>query len=204
MTLKFARSIFILSLIAILAVTVLPARNVRALSNDSADVVLPRMDSFVAQIKDGEADELRGIYVPEILAAHIVQQPSGMEAFVSPVENVATQFRLASKVGSTGLLAHNYLAGKNFAMLKEGQEFFLIYGDGKVSAFTVSEILQYQALEPYSTSGSFVDLENDDLLTTAELFTKIYSRPGQVVLQTCIEANGNQSWGRLFVIAEPS
>jgi len=190
-------------LIAVLCGTVLPTRNVHALNNYPDDVALLAMDIFIEQIKNGEAGELGGIYIPEILAARVVQQPSGMDAFISPWENVMTQFGMAAKFGSTGLLAHNYLAGRNFARLTEGQKFFLVYGDGQTSMFRVSEILRFQALEPYSTSSAFVDLKNDSTLTTTELFMKVYGRPGQVVLQTCIEADGNASWGRLFVIAEP-
>jgi hypothetical protein len=88
-------------------------------------------------------------------------------------------------------------------MLLEGQKFFLVYGDGQVASFRVSEILRFQALQPYSSESNFVDLQNDASLTTTELFKKVYGRPGQAVLQTCIEADGIASWGRLFVIAEP-
>jgi hypothetical protein len=181
----------------------IPTREVRALNLDRGDVAVPAIDTFVEQLRNGQAGELRGIYIPGIIAASIVQQPSGMDAFISPWENVVTQFGMASKVGSTGLLAHNYLAGRYFAMLQEGQKFFLVYGDGQISSFRVSEILQFQALQPHSTESTFVDLQNESSLTTAELFMKVYGRPGQVVLQTCIEADGNASWGRLFVIAEP-
>ena len=110
------------------------------------DAVLQEMNSFVDEIKNGQPGELRGIYVPEIIAARAVEQPSGMDAFISPWENVVTQFGMASKVGSTGLLAHNFLAGKNFAMLREGQKFFLVDGDGRISHFRVSQILRFQAL----------------------------------------------------------
>jgi hypothetical protein len=181
----------------------IPTREVRALNLDLNDVGLPVLDTFVEQLRNGQAGELRGIYLPGITAASVVQQPSGMDAFISPWEDVVTQFRMASKVGSTGLLAHNYLAGKYFSTLKEGQKFFLVYGDGQISGFRVSEILRFQALQPTSTSSNFVDLQNENTLTTMELFMKAYGRPGQVVLQTCIEADGNASWGRLFVIAEP-
>jgi len=182
---------------------VIPTREARALNLDPGDVVVPVLESFIEQIRNGQAGELRGIYIPGIIAASIVQQPSGMDAFISPWGNVVTQFGMASKVGSTGLLAHNYLAGRNFAMMLEGQKFFLVYGDGQISSFRVSEILRFQALQPYSTESTFSDLQNEVSLTTAELFMKVYSRPGQVVLQTCIEADGIASLGRLFVIAEP-
>jgi hypothetical protein len=98
-------------------------------------------------------------------------------------QNTITQFGLASQAGSTGLLAHNYLAGESFFLLRENQKFYLIYGDGQVSGFVVTEILRYKALEPASTSSRFVALENNDTLLASELFSKVYDRDGEVVLQ---------------------
>ena len=203
MALKSNRSILIIGFIVILCSTIFPTVNVRALTDPSATVDFPGLDVFIKGIKNGQADQLRGLYIPNILAARIVQQPTGMYGFVSTSQNVLTQFGLASKYGSTGLLAHNDLAGQSFAYLHEGQEFRLVYGDGRTTTFVVSKVLQYQAMQPNSTSSSFVDLENDSIVSTAELFTTIYDRPGQVVLQTCINAQDNPTWGRLFIIAEP-
>jgi hypothetical protein len=203
LALKCIRSILIISCIIILGSTIIPTVNVQALTDPFDTVDLPGLDVFIKGIKNGQADQLRGLYIPNILAARVVQQPTGMYGFVSNSQNVLTQFGLASKFGSTGLLAHNDLAGQSFAYLHEGQEFRLVYGDGRTTTFVVSKVLQYQALQPNSTSSSFVDLENDSILSTAELFTTIYDRPGQVVLQTCINAQDNPTWGRLFIIAEP-
>ena len=185
----------IFSFILILCIIAIPTGEVRALTD---------LDLFVEQVKNGQAEELRGIYIPGILEAPVIQQPSGRADFVSPWENVVTQFSLASKVGSTGLLAHNYLAGQNFSLLEEGQEIYLIYGDGHIAAFVVTEILNYQAVEPNSTSSTFVDLENGSTLTHKELFQKVYDRPGQVILQTCISMNDSASGGRLFIVAKPT
>lgn len=203
MALKFIRSIPVLSLIFILFTALIPMRSVQALNDQLTGASLLLLDEFVSQVRNGQAGELRGIYIPEILAARIVQQPAKNYEFVSPRQNIVTEFGLASQVGSIGLLAHNYLAGESFFLLKEAQNFYLIYGDGQISVFVVTEILRYKALEPTSISSKFVGLENDDLLTAPELFSKVYDREGGVVLQTCIEANGNPLWGRLFVIAEP-
>jgi hypothetical protein len=133
----------------------------------------------------------------------VVQQPAGDNDFVSPRQNVLTQFDLASQFGSTGLLAHNYLAGESLALLQRDQIFYLVYGDGRVAVFAIREILRYQALEPESSYSRFVDLENNNTLSTAELFTRVYNSPGKVILQTCIARQDNLSWGRLFIIAEP-
>jgi hypothetical protein len=116
---------------------------------------------------------------------------------------VLTQFGLASAFGSVGLLAHNYLAGENVVLLAQDQEFFLVYGDGRTAGYVVTGVRRFQALEPDSTSGRFVDLESGDVLSAAEMFLEAYARPGQVVLQTCIEKEDQLNWGRLFVIAAP-
>ena len=181
-----------------------PAVNVQALTNPFEQEGLPSQDDFIRQVSNGQAGELRGIYIPGILAAPVVQQPSGMGDFVSPWQNIVTQFSLASRLGSTGLLAHNYLAGEAFGLLQEGQEFALINGNGSISTFTVTEILRYQAVKSESTFTRFLDLESGTTIASADLFTRVYSRPGQVIFQTCIQAEGDLSWGRLFVIASPS
>ena len=204
MALKLIRSCLLISSIILLCSTSIPAGNVHALTTDSNDVDQSLLTTFARLVQNGHADQLRGLYIPELLSAPVVQQPAGVDGFISPWQNVVTQFGFASKLGSTGLLAHNDLAGKSFALLHKGQEFYLIYGDGKIAAFVVSEILQYQALEPSSPSSSFTDLGNNKILTSSELFTKIYAHPGRVVLQTCISAENSPTWGRLFVIAEPA
>jgi len=203
MALKSIRSILILSFIVILFSTLIPTGDVQALSGRVRARRMPLLDTFISQVENGQAEELRGVYIPEILAARVVQQPTENNEFVSPRQNILTQFGLASRFGSTGLLAHNELAGESISQLQEGQRFYLIYGNGQISAFVITEILHYQALEPTSTSSNFVDLENGGLLTASELFSRIYDRPGQVIFQTCISAEGNPAWGRLFVIAQP-
>jgi len=203
MVLKTHRSIFLASLIFILISTAIPNANVEALTTRPYIAPFPLLSVFVDQLKNGHSDELVGVYIPEILAARIIQQPSGENGFVSPRQDIVTQFSLASKFGSTGLLAHNYLAGESFSLLEKGQKFYLIFGDGQTAIFFVAEILRYQALEPTSPSSNFLDLNGGYLLTTSELFSKVYNRRGQVIFQTCIAAGDNHVWGRLFVIAKP-
>lgn len=181
----------------------IPSGNARALIESSGSSNTPSLATFTEQVINGQADELRGIYIPEILAALIVQQPDGNTGFISPWNNVLTQFSLAAKLESTGLIAHNNLAGKSFALLQPGQVIHLIYGDGHTSTFTVSDVLQYQALDPANPSSSFVNLKNQNMRSSAQLFTEVYNRPGMLIFQTCIEANQDSEWGRLFVIAKP-
>ncbi|HSM70040.1 MAG TPA: hypothetical protein VK851_00720 [Anaerolineales bacterium] len=196
------RSIQIILLLFILLLTSVPTDIVKARNIHHASS-LPPLKAFTDELRNGQADELRGIYIPEVLAASIVQQPSGRNGYVSNQKNTVTQFGLASDFKSTGLLAHNYLAGEGFASLEKGQEIYLIYGDGKILVVSITEILQYQALQPNSVTSDFLNLDGGHVLTAPELFTKVYNRPGQVILQTCIAREGNPSWGRLFVIAKP-
>jgi hypothetical protein len=204
MALRFDRTFFVFTLILMSLLLFVPSGRVHAMTDDFNGESLPGMDTFVSQIRNGQAGELRGIYIAGILAAPIVQQPRGMEEFVSPWQNIVTQFGLASNHGSIGLLAHNYLAGKSFSVLQPGQEIHLVYGDGQIATFIVSEILHYQALQPDSTSSTFINLDTRQSQSYASLFSSIYNRPGQVIFQTCISAADDLTWGRLFVIAEPA
>lgn len=164
---------------------------------------LPDFASFKVKIINGQADTLRGVYVAGVLAMPIVQQPAGNPVFVSATDNEITEFAMATQTGNVGLLAHNYLAGTSFSTLAPGHEVRLIYGDGRVEYFVVNRILSFQALEPYSPYSEFRDLDNDVTISAEELFRQVYRGERHVTFQTCIEANGNSSWGRLFVIAEP-
>ncbi len=184
---------FILSLLAVS----LPTGRAQALAD------FPSLEVFIGQVSNGKTGELRGVYIPGILAAPVVQQPDGMDDFVSPRQNVLTQFSLASRLGSTGLLAHNFLAGEVFSLLEEGQEIDLVQGDGSINRFIVTDILEYQAVKSGKTSGLFIDLKTHTSIGASSLFHQVYNRPGQVVFQTCIKAVGDLEWGRLFVIAQP-
>lgn len=170
---------------------------------NSSDTFLPEYKSFIETVQNGEKGVLRGVYVPGVLALPIVQQPVGYPGYVSPNNNEITQFRMASEVGNIGLLAHNYLSGTLFVNLKPGDEVRLVYGDGAVEYFVIEQILQYQALQPYSPTSDFRDLGTDVTISVEELFRLVYRGERHVTFQTCIEAYGNSSWGRLFIIAKP-
>ena len=110
---------------------------------------------------------------------------------------------MAAEVGNVGLLAHNHLAGKTFMDLSFGDEVRLVYGDGETEYFIVTEILRYQALQPYSPYSEFRDLETNQTITAVDLFRKVYRGDRHVTFQVCIEANGVDAWGRLFIVAQP-
>lgn len=172
-----------------------------AMGNNSAP--LPNFSDFSQVVRNGKADLLGGVYVPNVLALPVVQQPVENSGYVSNNDGQVTQFGMASQYGNVGLLAHNYLSGKVFSQLVVGQEVRLIYGDGKVEYFVIKEVLKYQALQPNSQWSSFRDLKDDTVLTAEQMFNRVYTGERHVTFQTCIYAEGISSWGRLFVVAVP-
>lgn len=171
---------------------------------DENPAALPALAEFVESVKDGSINTLRGIFVANVMAFPVVQQPSGYPGFVSATDSVTTQFKMASELGNIGLLAHNYLAGASFSRLKQGDIIILIYGNGHTQSFLVEDILHYQALTPLSPYSNFIELETQNFLTAEQLFNKVYRGDYRLTLQTCIENEGNLSWGRLFIIAKPT
>lgn len=177
--------------------------SVPALAKENGEAALPEFSAFVASVRNDQEGILRGVFVPGVLAFPIVQQPADSANFVSSIDGIITQFSMPAQYGNVGLLAHNYLSGRFFFDLATGQEIRLVYGDGRIETFVITQILKYQALQPSSPYSSFRDLETDDTLTVSQMFEKAYLGERHVTFQTCIEAYGNSSWGRIFVIATP-
>lgn len=164
---------------------------------------LPNFTDFSRSVQNGEANVLRGVYVSEVLALPVVQQPEDRPYYVSNRSGETTQFSMASQYGNIGLLAHNTLSGKFFSQLSVGQLVYLVYGDGRVENFVVAKILRFQASDPESISSSFYNLDRNETLSSVEMFNRAYGGARHLVFQTCIEADGNPSWGRLFIVAMP-
>lgn len=160
-------------------------------------------EEFRQSVQNGRADLPRGVYVENVLQLPVVQQPIDRPYYVSNRNGEATQFGMTSQYGNVGLLAHNTLSGRSFSNLSIGQEVRLLYGDGRVEYFVVKQILRFQALDPESVSSSFRNLDRNEILSAGEMFNRAYVGERRLVFQTCIEAEGNASWGRLFVVALP-
>ena len=173
----------------------------QAISNTKED--FPTLADFSDSVHDGDENVIRGVYVANVLRLPVVQQPADRPYYVSNRNGEVTQFAMASRYGSIGLLAHNTLSGKSFSNLAIGQEVHLVYGDGRVEYFEIKQILHFQALQPESVSSSFRNLDRDEVLSAAEMFNRAYVGGNRLVFQTCIEGEGNVSWGRLFAVAVP-
>jgi hypothetical protein len=157
---------------------------------------------FAHLVSNGEA-RVTGVYVPSHFSFPVVAQPEDDFTYVSTIDNTLTEFGLATEYDNIGLLAHNYLAGRDFFSLTVGVPLYLIYGGGRIEAFKVTEVLQYQALDPESPYSDFRDLVSGVTLTATEMFAKVYTGSFHVTFQTCIRRGSDPSWGRIFVIAKP-
>ncbi|MBL8051427.1 MAG: hypothetical protein JNM46_09410 [Anaerolineales bacterium] len=197
---RIKKQVLFIALVSIFIRSLIPVAQVQAQEPINT---IPSFSAFVESVKDGNAEALRGIYVQNVMAYPIIQQPYANPGYVSTEANTITQFSIATEVGNIGLLAHNYLAGISFSQLQTGDIISLVYGDGRIENFYVEEILQYKATSPLSPYSNFIDLETEEFLTAEGLFNKVYRGDFHVTLQTCIEKDGSLSWGRLFIIAKP-
>jgi hypothetical protein len=157
---------------------------------------------FASSLITGQENVVTGVYAEDVLAYPVIQQPTGSAAYVSEQNGVVTQFAMAAQHGAIGILAHNYLAGSSFLNLSIGQELSVVYGDGETAHYIIKDVRQFQALSPYSPYSDFIDLETNARYTSGSLFYEVYGHSNTLVLQTCIAAEGVDSWGRLFIIAE--
>jgi hypothetical protein len=164
---------------------------------------LPDMQTFILSVTNGQSGVPTGVYVPGVMAMKIVQQPKDSPAFVSTVPATLTQFAMASAYLTVGLLAHNFLAGAQFSEMQVNQDITLVFGDGSLKSYKVSDIQSFQALSPNNPYSNFISTADNKTLSSEEVFKQVYARGNQLVFQTCIQKGDEDSWGRLFIIADP-
>ncbi len=173
------------------------------LKSDQESAALPSLEKFVSSIEEGNSSSLAGVYADGLFALEIVEQPSGRDAFVAARPGVVTLFSEAEDFGSVGLLAHNYLAGSYFFDLEMHEQISLISGDGILTSYRVIAFRRFEALDSRNPKSNFHDLTKGQNITAEKVFRQVYAHKNRLIFQTCIQENGNDEWGRLFVIAEP-
>lgn len=176
-------------------------RSIQAIDNPES--LLPVSADIYKAPASSDGDLLRRVYVSDVLDLPVVQQPADKPYYVSNRNGEATQFAMVSQYGNIGLLAHNTLSGRHFSKLAIGQEVRLDYEDGRAEYYVIEQILRFQALQPESVSSNFRNLDRNETLSAGGIFNRAYVGGQRLVFQTCIAAEGNVSWGRLFVIAMP-
>jgi len=169
------------------------------------DLNTEKLHEFVQSVINGDSNTIVGIYITGVMALPVGQQPEGDASYVTRDPNQVTQFGLASRYHTIGILAHNDLAGAQFSEIHKDSYVVIVYGDGRMIYFQVDDIQKYQALSPTSTYSDFVDLANtNQTFTAGRLFDRVYGAGNRLVLQTCLARFGNPSWGRIFIIAKPA
>jgi hypothetical protein len=159
--------------------------------------------AFINYIINGDSDHIAGIWLPGLVGLTTVYQPTNQPGFVSEKAGSVTVFQLTEDFGSIGLLAHANKAGAFFHGLTINQIITLIYGDGSLVKYIVTDDHEYQAVDPKNALTDFISTDSPELLLSQEdLFREIYAPPGRLVLQTCIIMDNENYWGRKFIIAE--
>jgi hypothetical protein len=143
------------------------------------------------------------VYVENLFAFPVIQQPDDDWSFVSSQPNQITQYASAGQNNVTGLLAHNYLAGKDFFKLLPGMEIKIIYGDGSYRRYQVLGVYRYQQIQSPGQPETFIDLQTGETKSVTNVFDRFYRGIDQVAFQTCISQGGNDAWGLQFVVALP-
>ncbi len=161
------------------------------------------INDFISTVTDGKTGVIRGVYSEDNFGLQIIQQPNGQAGFVSTIDGVVTQFSMSNKYGITGLLAHNYLSGRHFSALEIGDIVKLVYGDGEIKEYQIADIQRYQALQPNSPNSQFLNLSTGEEISASQLFNRVYTGNHHLTFQTCIQEGSEDSWGRLFIVANP-
>jgi hypothetical protein len=166
-------------------------------------VRLPSLGSFLRVVAGGSPDAVRGIYAAGALALRVVPQPEADPDFISAERGAATQFETPSLFGVVGLLAHNFLGGRDFFRLRRGQDLVLVYGNGALRKYRISEISDFQRLSQNELRSDFLELDNGQVQTVDQVFARFYEGSPHLTLQTCIARDGVWDWGVRFIVAEP-
>lgn len=165
---------------------------------------LPNLYEFIAQVMNHDQESVRGVYVPGTFALPVVQQPEDDYSFVSQLDEMVTQFGRAALFDVVGLLAHNYLSGKQFYQLVIGQPVIIVMGDGTTRHFTISEINGFQRIRKPARLDEFIDVITGKKYSSLQVFNRFYRGYHHLTFQTCLEKDGDQDWGLYFVVAQPA
>lgn len=143
------------------------------------------------------------VSVSGLFSLPIIQQPKDNPIFVTNKPEFLTQFQRATQNGVTGLLAHNFLSGREFSKMKIGQEISIRYTDHLVRNYQVASIYRFQKLDPSDVFSDLIDLHSGKERSSSDVFDQFYRGRHHVTFQTCLEEDGRLDWGLLFVVALP-
>jgi hypothetical protein len=162
----------------------------------------PSLDAFIASLPEGRPDELLGVYAPGVMALMVEPQPPGQDLYVTSKVGYATLFSRPLRYNVIALLAHNTHSGALFYKLDLGDAVTLVYGDGRREVYQIEAIEDFQKLEPGNPRSNYVELISGQVMSTRQVFTRFYRNGPHLVLQTCLEYQGNYNWGVRFIMGE--
>jgi hypothetical protein len=160
-------------------------------------------NEFLQEVFTGDGQTITGVYVEGLFRLRVLQQPFRDVAYVSNENGTATQFRSPALYGVVGLLAHNFLSGRDFLSLLPGDEIRLVYGDGNFQRYRVIASADFERLTRSDVHSDFRDLQTQAILTSREIFDRFYRGNNYLTLQTCLEGEGYSDWGVRMVSAVP-
>jgi hypothetical protein len=169
----------------------------------AASLAMPDMVEFLERIPAAEPDQVVGVFSPDRLALVVEQQPPNHSLYVTDKMGYATQFARPARYDVIALLAHNTHSGILFYELELGSTVYLAYGGGGVSLYRVEDIQDFQKLEPGNSRSDYVELSSGQVLGTNVVFDRFYKDGHHLILQTCLEYEGDYNWGVRFILARP-
>ena len=164
---------FFLGILMAISMALAPAKSM-AWSTEPASPAAPALTQFILSVQNGQ-EAVTGVYVPGRFSFPVVAQPESQPGFVSTEGDTVTQFGMASQQNNIGLLAHNFLAGSRFFELIAGDVVYIVYGTGHTQAFRVTQVLQYQALDPSSEFSQFQEVGDSTVISSTDMFNRVYT-----------------------------
>lgn len=171
-----------------------PSPTATEISSTPTKTVIP-FDIFVEGCKKEPGRDVACIYSEGVLALHI-KMGDGKD--IPYKEGTAQIWSDAWREGEViGILAHDNFEGQKFFKLYEGRVISLIWPDGTVEKYVISEKTRWR----YEDEKKFFSpWEGGDKISSQDL-ARLYYLGGanfnKMVLQTCIDTNV----GVLFVVA---
>ncbi len=149
------------------------------------------------------AKKIKGLYAAETFSLRVNPAAFRKTGICITGRRCSHPVQHATSNNVTGMLAHNFSSGRFFFDLAVNNVIDVVYGDGSIKEYKVTQIKKFQALSPKSSASDFVDLDTKEKLSASGLSTGCTPGKHHLTLQTCIQEGTEDSWGRLFVIAEP-
>jgi hypothetical protein len=153
---------------------------------------VPSLADFRQSVMTGDADQLTGIWVEDILAFRV---SAGLTTYAPNSRDTVSVYRWAWDHGVVGLLIHDYLGGVKLYQLNPGVRIAAIYGNGGTDWYLSRGGTWYEA-QTYPSGGfagpfriwSCSNCGYD--ISVQEIRNRHYSGSHRLAFQTCAVVGG--------------